>query len=264
MARNCKNSQNNCSGRTIPGAAFFVSVSHAALDFLPCRGGDSPFCHSGTVGLFPGSAFSVDQGKNRGRIPPGNQSFALETKMQNVSRLLIYFAICMLFVLGVASTASGFIDRVERYYRDKNTACKQEFDHSEVHMLPMGIGKFDIEKCFSKGFTTITPDTEKIGECRIKVKTPSCPERDCRISCPPRKFFCNKCTRIITVVRRKYHCRFKGAGAILGETKEARETGSEVFFRGEEPQNFIAKDPGCEEIFEELSSRDDKYCTLTD
>ena len=167
------------------------------------------------------------------------------------------------------------------FYRDPIPACKQDFDLPQVHNLPTGVGDVSIKSCYNNGFTTVHPNTENIGSCKIAVKSRSIIERGnfawdqscvdrhigrpekCKVDCKDTpKGLKNKpeCTPgLVKIIRRKYHCRFKGAGAVLGETGEARTSGSKIFFRGEEPENFTTKDPNCQQIFKKLFTEENKY-----
>ena len=167
------------------------------------------------------------------------------------------------------------------FYRDPVPACRQDFDLPEVHNLPMGVGDVSVKKCYNNGFTTITPHTERVDSCLIAVKSQAIIDRgniaydqgclrkvhttreDCEIDCkdtPQGLKSKPECTPgKVRMIRRKYHCRFKGAGAVLGGTGEARTSGSRVFFRGEEPKNFKTKDPSCRQIFDDLFTKQNKY-----
>lgn len=171
----------------------------------------------------------------------------------------------------------------EEYYREAVPACKQDFSLPEVHTLPTGVGDVAAKRCFNNGFTTIPPHTRRIGSCLIAAKSQaiidrgniaydqSCLDRHpglrhpekCEVNCKdtPKGLKGNpECTpEQIKLIRRKYYCRFKGAGAVLGQTGEIRESGSKIFFRGEEPENFTTKDPNCQKIFQQLFTKANKY-----
>jgi hypothetical protein len=171
-----------------------------------------------------------------------------------------------------------------QYYQEPIEACKKEFDMPDVHVLPTGVGDVSVKACFNNGFTTLKPHTERVEECVIAVKSDQVLERgniaydisclkkasgsrlSCRINCKDSpsglKSKPECCPKKIKIIRRKYHCRFKGAGAVLGDTGEIRSSGSKVYFRGEGPDNFSAKDPSCKKIFDELFTKSNKYCYL--
>ena len=138
-----------------------------------------------------------------------------------------------------------------RNFREAISACRHGYDPPKVHVLPMGVGKAPVARCFTNGFRTIYPSPKTIGVCYIKVE-------------PERKYatWRDRETQVSKILRRKYSCRFEGAGAVLGQSRGIRKTGTRVYFQGEEPSNFKTKDPGCKAIFDELSKQNDKYIRL--
>lgn len=139
-----------------------------------------------------------------------------------------------------------------RNFREDVDACRQGYDFPKVHTLPMGVGRAPVARCFSNGFTTIPPGPEPIGSCLIALEPKREQDQLDRLR-PQRQ------PKAVKIIRRKYSCRFLGAGAVLGQSRGVRKTGTKVFFMGEEPTNFRTKDPNCESIFEELSEQDETY-----
>jgi len=204
--------------------------------------------------------------------------------MPQVARLVFCIALSVLslvlFRQGMAQPLNQqFV--FEQNFRERIAACRQDFSLPEVHYLPMGVGEVTVTSCFNNGFNTLKPHTERVGSCLIAAKSETIIERGniaydqvclekhigkpdkCKIDCKDSpQGLKNKpeCTPgKIRIIRRKYHCRFKGAGAILGKTGEVRMSGEKVFFRGEEPSNFETEDPGCEQIFNKLFTKQNKY-----
>lgn len=174
--------------------------------------------------------------------------------MQDVGRTSFLFLMLALtaLLLPAESPAESVQDRIisTRNFRGAVSACRQDHELPDVHVLPMGIGDITIERCFHNGFETIPPHTEKLGNCYIAVIEDLWEYRRQEDQEPD----------VIKVVRRKYHCRFNGAGAVLGQTEDIRNSGDRIFFSGEEPTNFETEDPGCETVFEELSDElEEKY-----
>lgn len=173
--------------------------------------------------------------------------------MPKLIRRAISFWIASLFLLFelMVSQAAAWEIVELRYFHDGPAACKYGYDPPRVHVLPMGVGKAPVAQCFTNGFQTIPPHTKNIGACFIEVKA----EREYNI-------WRKRETQVVKVIRRKYHCRFRGAGAILGQSRGIRKTGSMVYFQGEGPKNFTTKDPDCEIIFDELSRTNENFIRL--
>lgn len=162
----------------------------------------------------------------------------------------------------------GYADTV--YYQEPIKACERGHDTPEVHVLPTGVGDVTPQECFFNGFEVIPPHTEVEETCTMLVKPPHVAEDNtatdpmtgeevnCDTLSPPK--VC--CTEKATLVRRKYHCRFNGAGAILGETGDVWESGDKVYFQGQEPENFTTKDPDCKTMFKEINTASNRYCYL--
>lgn len=160
--------------------------------------------------------------------------------------------VLVLFTTFLASTAMAWRIVSTRAFRGGVEACRKDYDFPHVHTLPSGVGRAPVAGCFNNGFTTIYPHSDQIGHCLVALE----PEEK-RDQLDP--FRPHEEPKAIKILRNEYHCRFKGAGAVLGQSKGVRKTGTKVYFRGEEPTNFKTKDPGCKAIFDQLSSESDEY-----
>ncbi|MFO7817161.1 MAG: hypothetical protein R6V39_05720 [Desulfovibrionales bacterium] len=173
--------------------------------------------------------------------------------MPNVGPRTACIAAALLF-LTAGSAARAFAWNIvsTKTFRGTVEACKQSYDLPRVHVLPLSVGEAPVVRCFNNGFETITPHTKNIGSCLIAIIEPGKKREQWDILPPAQR-------NVAKIVRRQYFCRFLGAGAVLGESDRVYKGGTKVFFNGEEPTNFKAKDPGCEAIFKELRNENENY-----
>lgn len=187
--------------------------------------------------------------------------------MQNVRLLATIFALGTIF-WGLFPGQGVATETV--HYRTAQEACEEDHELPEVHVLPTEIGEANVDHCFHKGYETIAPHTETEKTCPMSVKPPDVAESgtvtdpttgtevNCNTLNPPD--VC--CTDSAVLVKRKYHCRFKGAGAVLGESGDIWSSGDEIYFQGEEPENYTTTDPDCEEMFNNMNTAENRYCYL--
>lgn len=174
-----------------------------------------------------------------------------------MQKVILTLCLIALFPLGAqADKRISYTKRVTIQYRDSLEACKQDFDMPSVHTLPTGVGQVTVDRCFHNGFDLIHSGTEKIGVCTKKI---TCKTSSSTYSGSSSHTY----TVTIKIPRKKYYCRFKGAGAILGQTGDIYDSGDKIYFSGEEPKNFLAKDPGCKTILNNMSFPKEKYCKPT-